>query len=433
MGHDSERRIAILGAGPIGLEAALYARYLGYHVEVYERDELAANVRRWGHIRMFTPWQMNCSTLGLAALTAQNPNQKRPDPMAILTGDQWIEEYLQPMAETDLLRGHIHSHREVLAVSRIGALKTDLPGTASRRDQPMRLLFQTKNGETQTELAQIVLDTTGVFGNPNWLGPGGAPARGEIELRSRILYEVPDVLHRDQATFRSKHTLVVGGGYSAATTVVALAGLQTQSPGTQVTWMTRKAGFTETSGPLPEIPHDTLPERAALAQAANQLAVSQQAKFQHLGGVSIDGIDYDEQKDQFLVEFEMLDAGQSTRPQQLIVDQIVANVGYRPDDQIYGELHVHQCYATSGPMKLAAALMGNSTPDCLQQVAVGPETLITPEPDFYLLGSKSYGRNPHFLFTRGLEQIQQLFSIIGERIDLNLYDSMRNLATHPLG
>ena len=39
-------RLAILGAGPIGLEAALYARSLGQPVTVFERG-LAAGMRHW--------------------------------------------------------------------------------------------------------------------------------------------------------------------------------------------------------------------------------------------------------------------------------------------------------------------------------------------------------------------------------------------------
>ena len=37
MAVDTPAKIAILGAGPIGLEAALYDRYLGYEVDVFER------------------------------------------------------------------------------------------------------------------------------------------------------------------------------------------------------------------------------------------------------------------------------------------------------------------------------------------------------------------------------------------------------------
>jgi thioredoxin reductase len=432
MNETSQTTIAILGAGPIGLEAALYARYLGYPVQVYERHQVASHVRHWGHIRMFTPFQMNCSPLGLAALAAQHPEQPTAAPDTLMTGQQWIDSYLQPLADTDLLRGHIRCQTEVLAISRIGALKTDAPGNPKRTEQPLRILFTDDRGETQTATAQIVLDTTGVFANPNWLGAGGAPACGEIELRDQICYEVPDLLDRDQSHYRDKHTLVVGGGYSAATTVTALAELQSQFPQTQVTWMTRKACLTGSSGPLEEIPNDSLSERSRLTQVANKFAIGEQTMIRHLGGVSVESIDYDPQQGQFQVQYETLHLQPTAAQQSLIVDRIIGNVGYRPDDRLFQELHVHQCYATSGPMKLATALMDDSTQDCLQQTTTGPETLLTPEPNFYILGSKSYGRHPHFLFTRGLDQIQQLFTIIGRRDDLNLYDSVRKLAMQDL-
>jgi len=431
--NDPPATIAILGAGPIGLEAALYARYLGYSVQVYERLEVASHVRRWGHIRMFTPFQMNCSPLGLAALAAQYPERPAAAPDTLMTGQQWIDVYLQPLADTDLLRGHIQCQTEVLAISRIGALKTDAPGNPKRTEQPLRILFKDDRGETQTATAKIVLDTTGVFANPNWLGSGGAPACGESELRDQIRYEVPDVLGREQSLYRDKHTLVVGGGYSAATTVTALAELQKQFPQTQVTWMTRKACLGTATGPLEDIPNDSLSERSRLTQTANQLAIGQPTTIRHLGSVSIEAIGYDQQQDQFQVQYETLHSQATAEQQPLIVDRIIGNVGYRPDDRLFRELHVHQCYATSGPMKLATALMSDSTQDCLQQATTGPETLLTPEPNFYILGSKSYGRNPHFLFAHGLDQIQQLFTIIGQRNDLNLYDSVCNLTTHPPG
>ena len=74
MAIDTPAKLAILGAGPIGLEAALYARFLGYDVAIFDEAEVAANVRRWGHVRMFTPFGMNRSPLGLAALAAQDEN-----------------------------------------------------------------------------------------------------------------------------------------------------------------------------------------------------------------------------------------------------------------------------------------------------------------------------------------------------------------------
>ena len=53
------------------------------------------------------------------------------------------------------------------------------------------------------------------------------------------------------------------------------------------------------------------------------------------------------------------------------VETVITNVGYRPDTSLYQELQVHQCYATEGPMKLAAALLSSSganSVDCLAQI-----------------------------------------------------------------
>ena len=68
--------------------------------------------------------------------------------------------------------------------------------------------------------------------------------------------------------------------------------------------------------------------------------------------------------------------------ERVLVDRVLAHVGYRPDTALTAELQVHYCYATDGPMKLAAALMaaGGGGGDCLAQVggrsAVSPPLLL---------------------------------------------------------
>ena len=63
-------------------------------------------------------------------------------------------------------------------------------------------------------------------------------------------------------------------------------------------------------------------------------------------------------------------------------------------------------------MKLAAALLGETSADCLSQSSHGAETLTNPEPGFFILGAKSYGRDSRFLIKVGLEQIRDVFSLI---------------------
>ena len=73
MAIDTPAHILIIGAGPIGLETALYARYLGYQVTLIEKDEVCQHVLQWQHVSMFTQFGDNSSTLGLAAIADQSP------------------------------------------------------------------------------------------------------------------------------------------------------------------------------------------------------------------------------------------------------------------------------------------------------------------------------------------------------------------------
>ena len=68
MAKSDTPRIAVVGAGPIGLEAALYARSLKYPVAVYELGRVGEHIQRWGHVRLFSPFGMNSTSLGRAAI-----------------------------------------------------------------------------------------------------------------------------------------------------------------------------------------------------------------------------------------------------------------------------------------------------------------------------------------------------------------------------
>jgi len=419
---DDTPRIAILGAGPIGLEAALYARYLGFPVEVLERGEsAAANVLSWGHVQLFTPFCMNSTSLGVAAIQAQDSLWESPAAEELLTGAAHQQRYLQPLATTDLLADAIQTNTEVLSVGRAGWLKHEGVGDPQRAEAPFHLLCRDADGQEQIHEAKVVIDCTGTYGNHKWLGQGGLPARGEMSAAKQIEYGIPAVLGHDPARYQGKHTLVVGAGYYAATVITQLTQLadEPSSPVTRVTWATR-CNVDRT--PIGRIANDRLPSRDRLAEEANRLAVEPSDFLSYLPETSVVAIEYRAASDDFEVELDGLHAGTQT------FDRIVANVGYRPDNQIYAELQFHECYASGGPMKLAAQLLSQQksacVSDCLDQTPCGPQSLLNPEPNFFVLGSKSYGRGSQFLLSIGFQQIRDLFSIIGEREDLDLYTTM---------
>jgi len=416
MAIDTPARLAILGAGPMGLEVALYARFLGYDVDLFEQGQVAENVRRWGHVPMFSPFGMNRSPLGLAALRAQDSDYRPPHDTALLTGHEWIAGYLEPLSQTDLLADHLRLRTKVLAIGRPDRLQGDDAGTEERRESDFRILVRDVDGHEFVGTAQAVIDTTGVFGNPNWLGAGGLPAIGESVHRQSIAYGLPDPLGRDRARYAGRRTLVVGDGLSAATTVVALANLAQSATGTRIVWLTRRPAIDGDDGPVRRRPHDPLVARDALAAEANQWAARSDESLEHRAGSWVDAVQWSEESQSFAVRF----SGAAEQEWEEF-DRIVAQVGYRPDEQLNAELQLLRS-PLHGVLLAGAGAEPNSSSEGLSAHATAPEvSLSSLEPDYYILGAKSFGRHGDFLMADGWRQIRELFAILGDRPNLDLY------------
>jgi thioredoxin reductase len=405
----SSPRIAILGAGPIGLEAGLYARQLKLPFTIYEQGRIGEHVWRWGHVKLFSPFGMNATPLGRKAILSADGDHRFPADETCVSGRDHVERYLKPLA--DVLDDHIKTDARVINVARRGSFKQDAVGDPARGKQPFLLLVRERNQDRYEE-ADIVLDCTGTYSHHRWLGPSGIPAIGETQAEPHIAYHLVDVLGDAKKDYINKSVLVVGTGYSAATTVSNLAKLALEHNTTWVTWVTR----TSQTAPLRRIPNDPLRERDRLAVEANNLATRSDANVEFRANTYVESIEPQFNNQNFRVVLRT--AGQK---KTLDVEKIVANVGYTPDRAIYRELQVHECYASFGPMKLAAAVMGSNAQDCLKQTCHGPESLRNPEPNFYILGAKSYGRNSQFLMRIGFEQVRDVFTLIAGNTGLDLY------------
>ncbi|MDA0282164.1 MAG: FAD-dependent oxidoreductase [Planctomycetota bacterium] len=397
------KRIAIIGAGPIGLEAALHARLHNFDVVVLEQQSISANVRSWGHVRLFSPFGINSSKRGRAALQQSD----LPSNDAILTGAEFYAQYLLPLSQLPALKGCVRENARVVSIGKRRLWKGDSIGQPSRMESPFQILVESADGHEETFAADVVLDCSGTFGNHNWLGDGGIPAIGERKCAEWIDYCLSDIAGKDNARFVGKRVLVVGSGYSAATAIVAFRELIQLDSATEVIWLTRKAAAT----PLTAIDGDVLTERALLTATANALAKDPRTGVAWIAGASVREISVDH-RDGLLVHIHTAGEQGGDKFQTLTVDRIIANVGYRPDRSLYEELQVHECYASQGPMKLAAALLVETSGDCMTQSSQGPDSLRNPEPGFYILGAKSYGRDSRFLLRVGLEQIESAFALI---------------------
>jgi hypothetical protein len=393
--------IAILGAGPTGIEAALAAVDGGFPFTLYEASsQVAGHVRSWGHIRLFSPWSMNISDRMRSHLEAAGVPVPSADDDSCPTGDELIEKVLGPATLLPSIAPHIQTGVTVREIGRQGLLKHEEIASERRSDSSFRLLLEDEIGEESTGYADIVLDCTGTYSNPNSLGDGGIAAPGESATGERIRRQIPDFL-KEPETWAGSTVLLVGAGHSAQTAATDLARFVELYPGTRVLWALRKE---QPSWPL--IEDDALPERARLVADAARIADNPDGPVETILGVVVDSLARKNGKT--TVTLRHSDGSTSA----VLVDWVLSLTGSVGDHSIYRQLQVHECYATSGPIKLAAALLGSSSEDCLSQEGQDAETLINPEPNFFILGAKSYGRNATFLMRVGWEQVAEVFGLL---------------------
>ena len=114
---DPPGTIAVIGAGPLGIEAALYGRYLGYDVTLFEADDVVGSLTRSRDEAIPMLPDRCASPLAVAALTAQAEDAApRRSPLTI---GEWIDQVWRPLVETDLLRGRVRCPARVVSIGMV--------------------------------------------------------------------------------------------------------------------------------------------------------------------------------------------------------------------------------------------------------------------------------------------------------------------------
>jgi Pyridine nucleotide-disulphide oxidoreductase len=383
------KSLVVVGAGPMGLEAALGALERGFAVTVLEKGRVGENLRRYGATRFFSPFAMNVSDRAKALLGASAPAGE-----ALLTGEEMVERVLEPLARTPLLAGRIRTGHAVTAIGRARMTRRDLPGHPLRGERPFRILVETPRGEEMME-ADAVLDASGVYDRPAAVGVGGIPARGERALDGALIQRL-DALQAALPGLAGKEVLLVGHGHSAAGALAAIASLPDPP---RVQWATRSPN----RRPCVEVADDPLPERARVTAHANDLAGNPPAflTVERRAGVEA----FAPRGGRVAVT---LTGGRGG-----VFDAVLGFTGYRPDLSFLSELALEVSPASEGAAGIARALAGVT--DCLSGPKLRAGDLDSGEPAFHLVGAKSYGRLPTFLLRNGIDQLETILDRLAAR------------------
>jgi hypothetical protein len=229
--------IAIIGGGPIGIEAAIYARFLGYHVSIFETRRVAHRMHDW-HDRPLAVPVADCTTsLGLAAIKAQNPEFVFPAPDKIWTGREFADEYLIPLAKTDLLFDDIHFLSQVCDVSRCQSQLGMLEDIQERCNDEFRLLIAGQHRGDWISKADVVLDCRGCFQSQSGVGPGGGLAIGEKEFESHFLKHSVRDRKFEAKQIRDKVVCLVGSTWHATLFAQEFWDTRSEFPGSKLLWI----------------------------------------------------------------------------------------------------------------------------------------------------------------------------------------------------
>ncbi|MBW7475273.1 NAD(P)-binding domain-containing protein [Paenibacillus oenotherae] len=386
---------AIIGGGPVALAAAAQLVKRNMPFVLFERGtHIASSVFSWKHVRMFSPWEFNIDTAAKELLLESGWQAPAKD--HIPTGLELVNEYLLPLSQLKQLQPFIHLQSLVKAVYRKGFDKMKSAG----RDLAAFIIEYEQNGMLLRKEASAVIDATGTWLTPNPMSTSGHPAEGESHNKNHIHYGIPDILGSAKERYAGKNIVVVGSGHSAIQSLTLLNELKLEIPETTIHWVLRKQKVSDAFGGGE---NDGLPARGALGTRANQY-VQQGNVLVHTPFLI----------DQLKKESDILSLHGTKLDQPYSIDnidEVIVATGARPDFSFLSELRYEADTAVESVPQLAD-LIDPNIHSCGTVRPHGEAELRQPEKDFYIVGSKSYGRAPTFLLATGYEQVRSVVAAL---------------------
>ncbi|HEY8701994.1 MAG TPA: NAD(P)-binding domain-containing protein [Arthrobacter sp.] len=388
--------IAVIGAGPVGLAAAAHLLERGLEPLIFEAGHSAgAAIWQWRHVRLFSPWRFNVDAAAVRLL--QDSGWETPRPTALPYGGELVDKYLAPLAAHPAIKSRLRTEARVVAVTRAGMDKTH---TRNRGNTPFVVRVRHGHGGTRDYTVAAVIDASGTWHNRNPLGAAGLAAIGEDTAADRISAPLPDVAGRDRASFAGHRVLVVGGGHSAANTLISLADLAREDRDTRILWAVRGASAEKVYGGGDA---DGLPARGQLGSRLRRLVEAGTIEL-HTGFA--------------IASLRTFDSGvnvEAADGRTVDADVVVPCTGFRPDLDILRELRLDLDPAVEAPRELGP-LIDPEFHSCGTVPPHGARLLAHPDEGFYIVGMKSYGRAPTFLLATGYEQVRSVAAALaGDR------------------
>ena len=390
--------VVVIGAGPVGLAAAARLIERGLAPLVLERGEAAgAAVSAWGHVRLFSPWSYNVDAA--ARVLLEQSGWRAPPSDELPTGDDLVRAYLAPLAAHGSLAPRIVRQARVTAVSRLGL---DKLGSADRDRTPFIVVWKDGRGAEHRTEARAVIDASGTWTRRTRWASTGCRFPASASGRPHRLRRSPTCSARAAADYAGRRVLVVGGGHSAINVRArpdAAAGAG--------------AGDEGHLGVAPERHRPAARRRPQRPVAGARRARARGQASRSTAGAAGAARALRGRARSRRTTAELLVEAQRRRAPggRSLVDRIVVATGSGRTSAMLRELRL----ARSGRRGAAGARAADRPEPAFLRHGAAARRIASsrhPEPGFYIVGMKSYGRAPTFLMATGYEQVRSVVAEI---------------------
>lgn len=362
--------VIIVGAGPIGIAIAVRLFLSKRTFLILEKGaSVGANILEWGHIHLFSNWQecVDSKSQKLLNEYIQSTFVLEDFP----TGNEFVNQYLKPLANLKQLKTNIQLNSNVQNVSFDNTIKE------------FTLTYH-QNKESRIVKSKTVIDASGTWGNYNTL------VKNQTKSLRSTYFGIPNS-KQILDYFQNATVAIVGSGHTAMNSIA----LTTQYSNANIYWVIRSK--------------DTRFEKSKVG-----------GKGKNLEEIVIRSIE--QNRTQLITNFQVKEIFKIEKQLNLVseggtalsgIDFLIQNIGANADYSFLHNIPLDLDSTFNTPKSLANKI-DPRLHTCNTLSYSFQETLIS-EIDYYVVGMKSFGTASNFLLSSGYKILDTLINHINNK------------------
>lgn len=354
--------VLIIGAGPIGLALASRLKLANVAFLILEKGHsVGSNILDWGHVNLFTNWAESVDKLSEQLLNKNGIEINTTDSNP--SGSDFVNHYLAKLASI-IPDYQIQYNSEVMSVQ-YNELESEFAINYSH------------NSIIKKVNSKYVFDASGTWQNPTSL------VKSQAQYQDFICSGIPDMMYV-QTLEKASKVAIVGSGHSAMNSILQLS----KRKDLELLWIIRSSqprfGLSKVGGKSRKL--------------ENQIeSLINNDDLTLVCGFQLDKIQIVNQKLQLESYNEEHLSG---------IHKVISNIGSSPNHNLLKNINLNLDEKYAAPLDLSVKI--NPSLHSCDMVSFNLEDTLVTESNYFLIGSKTFGKASNFLLSKGYRILDQI-------------------------